>query len=108
MPSSMTTWRQANPERAKIQSRNATVALRERQRQLVAEAKTGPCVDCGRDDLPVEAMDLDHVPGRGEKLFTLSTVRKRPIGQVIAEIAKCDRVCPTCHRLRTIARKVAT
>lgn len=100
----MTAWRQANPEQAKIHNRNATVALRDRHREIVLETKTGPCTDCGRADLPPEAMDLDHVPGRGPKLFNLSTVRKRPLGQVIVELAKCDRVCPACHRLRTLAR----
>jgi 5-methylcytosine-specific restriction endonuclease McrA len=79
---------------------------REANFALVEAAKTGPCLDCGRDDLPPEAMDLDHVPERGEKVFGVNrgTVGRRTRAVVQAEIAKCDRVCPTCHRLRTIAR----
>ena len=73
---------------------------RQRVRDLLMAAKSAPCTDCGRDDLPPECMDLDHV--RGVKRFALTVTAARPFGleAIKAEIAKCDPRCPTCHRLR--------
>lgn len=83
-------------------------AMRERGRDrywnhpisvLVREARSKPCVDCGRQH-PFPAMDLDHV--RGEKAFKVSVpaVCSRPVEEVQAEIDKCDVRCAICHRLR--------
>jgi len=73
--------------------------------RMVHDAKKKPCIDCGRDDLPPEVMELDHV--RGEKAFEVSQphgVRcvdgKTRLQMLEDEIAKCDPRCPTCHRLR--------
>lgn len=71
---------------------------------LIRQARTGSCVDCGRDDLPWEAMDLDHVPERGPKLFNLTEGAQGTVPRLLRELEKCDRVCPTCHRLRSLAR----
>ena len=95
-------------------------------REVIVEAKRRPCADCGVR-FASEAMEFDHVPGRGGKLFALSRssaselincwtrrgrigslaqVRvKRSVRAVLAEIAKCDVVCANCHRVRTRKRR---
>lgn len=66
------------------------------------EYKNKSCYDCGKTYPPI-IMDFDHVPEKGPKLFNITSgsyARKR----VLEEIAKCDVVCPTCHRIRTMTR----
>ena len=72
---------------------------------MVLKGKDVPCADCGLS-FPPEAMDYDHVPGRGDKLFRMSNVPRcaDPV-MVKREMAKCDVVCSNCHRVRTSSRK---
>jgi hypothetical protein len=60
-----------------------------------------PCVDCGIR-LPGHAMDFDH-RNQATKEFNLMTGRAglKSRAELFAEVAKCDVVCPNCHRLRT-------
>jgi hypothetical protein len=58
-----------------------------------------PCTDCG-GVFHQAAMEYDHVPERGPKLFNLGQ-SDRSVEAVKAEIAKCDIVCANCHRIRT-------
>lgn len=82
----------------------ATAAQNTRYRQRVRDAiqdykaSFGGCVDCGRNDLPLEVYELDHV--RGEKLFGCSSASQYSLPAMLAELAKCDLRCPTCHALR--------
>lgn len=80
-------------------------AIKGRQRQrdaLIKELKAVPCKDCGQEYLP-EAMDFDHVPGRGGKL---GSVPSRPtLRAILDEARKCDVVCANCHRVRTLRRR---
>ena len=77
-----------------------------RNRAVVNAAKDRPCHDCG-NSYPPAAMDLDHV--RGTKVGDVSRlVYEASIGTVLEEIAKCDVVCATCHRLRTLHRRSQT
>lgn len=73
-------------------------------KRLIADAKKRPCTDCGHS-FPAPTMEFDHVPGRGQKMFTLS---RPPSGadavMIRREIAKCDVVCANCHRARTTER----
>ncbi len=87
-----------NPEAVKRRNEGA----RARRVALVDAAKARPCSDCGLDE--PEIIQLDHVPERGEKLFTISPGRYVGTETLIAEIAKCDPVCPNCHARRGIAR----
>jgi hypothetical protein len=50
-------------------------------------------------------MEFDHLPGT-EKLTDLGHVRARKWGwrRIQVEIAKCEVVSPTCHRIRTLRR----
>ncbi|KKL22649.1 hypothetical protein LCGC14_2433320, partial [marine sediment metagenome] len=70
-----------------------------RNRQIILQAKSVPCVDCGTM-FPLPAMDFDHV--RGEKLGCVSRLTAR-FGKtrLLEEMAKCDVVCANCHRIRT-------
>ena len=70
-------------------------------RQLVRDAKSVPCMDCG-ESYPHYVMDLDHV--RGEKRFMLSQAYSQSTEDVLNELAKCDVVCSNCHRIRTFNR----
>jgi hypothetical protein len=75
----------------------------ERNRWL-RELKTGkPCSNCG-GFFPPEAMQWDHRPGT-IKLGEISKhVRNYSQATILAEIAKCDLVCATCHAIRTYNR----
>jgi hypothetical protein len=99
-------WREANPERSKELRRD----YQQRIYAIIKEAKTGKaCTACGRNDLPPWALELHHVRGRKRfnigRWYEASKWRpKRRKGESVAdairtEIAKCDVVCPTCHRL---------
>jgi len=72
-------------------------------KDLKAEA---PCEDCGAVH-PPEIMDFDHVPERGPKIKAPGDFEaKTP--KALAELAKCDVVCPTCHRYRTVLRTLCS
>lgn len=71
-------------------------------RSTIDSLKTGPCVDCGNSYMPF-AMDFDH---RFDKEFNISNAGRitTSIERILKEIAKCDLVCATCHRIRTFNR----
>src|SRR4051812_17644010 len=76
----------------------------QRLRRIILEAKRRPCVDCGGTWDPL-VMEFDHC--RGEKCFNLGDfhgARRHGLKRLLAEIEKCDVVCPTCHRIRTLRR----
>ena len=73
-------------------------------RDLKLAAKDKPCADCG-GRWPAIVMEFDHLPGT-EKLIDIGAAPARKWGwrKILAEIAKCEVVCPTCHRVRTDRR----
>lgn len=91
---------------ARLRDQRTATRLRRaaRIRALIAEAKVGGCVDCGRADLPLEVLDLDHV--RGERQFSLAQATARGVAAVKEELAKCEVRCPTCHALRHYHERV--
>lgn len=88
--------------RTREQARRINAARYARQRAMLAERRAVPCADCGLYEPAI--MDFDHVPERGPKLFNIS-VGVRGLATLEAELAKCDVVCPNCHRRRTIRRQ---
>src|SRR5690242_8399295 len=76
-----------------------------KMRGLILEAKDRPCADCG-GRWPAVVMEFDHRPG-SNKQFNLGDQRARKNGLAVVqeELAKCDVLCPTCHRIRTLRRK---
>jgi hypothetical protein len=81
-------------------------AARKKARVLEAQAfvrdlKNKPCVDCG-NTYHWFAMDFDHrEPSR--KVMDISKMVQRGYSKeaLLEEIAKCDLVCATHHRIRT-------
>ena len=73
-------------------------------RGLILEAKDKACADCGGRWHPL-VMEFDHLPGT-EKRLDIGSPKARKWGWATlqAEIAKCEVVCPTCHRIRTLRR----
>lgn len=62
-----------------------------------------PCMDCARD-FPPEAMDFDHV--KGQKRGNVSDLVGLPWRELELEVQKCEVVCASCHRLRTMNRRL--
>lgn len=92
----------------RILKRHETHANRVRKapgiKAMIRKAKSKPCTDCG-NRYPPEAMDFDHVPSRGRKLFCISKCGGEwTVADIEVEMFKCDLVCAICHRLRTAAR----
>ena len=77
----------------------------QRHRELIRQAKSRPCADCGVQ-YPYYVMDFDHRDGE-EKLFELNSVARKTITGILREIEKCDVVCANCHRERTQRRWLA-
>lgn len=77
---------------------------RYQQNRLTYErARMVPCVDCGLYE--PEIMDLDHTGS--DKVYNVSRMCASSRSRFLTELAKCETVCPNCHRRRTNARKAA-
>ena len=74
------------------------------RRQMVIDAKSRPCADCGIQ-YPYYVMDFDHREG-ATKQFSLHSVHGVTKNAILREIEKCDVVCSNCHRERTHRRRV--
>jgi hypothetical protein len=61
------------------------------------------CIDCGYRAHP-GALDWDHNPGRGPKLFNIAANVTTSMARLLAELAKCDVRCANCHRIKTAER----
>ena len=77
---------------------------RNKHQQIVNEARSSPCMDCGVS-YPPYVMDFDHV--RGRKMFQIGGSMHLATARIRAEIAKCDVVCSNCHRKRTFGTRRA-
>ena len=75
-----------------------------RHRELIRQAKSRPCADCGVQ-YPYYVMDFDHRVGEA-KTFELNSVARKTVREITREIEKCDVVCSNCHRERTHRRRV--
>jgi hypothetical protein len=73
-------------------------------RSWILAAKDRPCRDCG-GRWHALVMEFDHLPG-SMKESNLGDANARKWGwkRIQAEIAKCEVLCPTCHRIRTLRR----
>lgn len=94
---------EATPK-AKESKRRRDVQRRTAMNTLTASIKlANGCTDCGYRGHPA-ALDFDHIPGRGPKLFQIGSTQLRSRESIMAEIAKCEVVCANCHRIRTYQR----
>jgi hypothetical protein len=71
-----------------------------RRRAIDAIKLAAGCADCGYNHFP-EALQFDHIPERGPKLFNVANRTNRRWSLVLAEIEKCEVVCANCHAVRT-------
>lgn len=92
------TWKRKGESRKKLDGEA------EKRKQFIENLKaTSPCLDCGKHFHP-HAMDFDHVPERGPKMFGMYHGHYQSWDDLHAEIAKCDVICSNCHRIRTKSR----
>jgi hypothetical protein len=94
-----------NKEKVLARTRAWTLKRMASNRQLVIDAKSSPCMDCG-NSFPPCAMDFDHRPDE-TKTGTISRIVnnwKVSEAYLREEMAKCDLVCANCHRVRTQIR----
>jgi hypothetical protein len=63
------------------------------------------CADCGYNAHHA-GLEFDHLHGRGgDDTHTVARLMGKSIKRIKEEIAKCEVVCGTCHRIRTFERK---
>ena len=98
-------WRRKYPEKARAayeRNRVGTKRYFDRMREFLWQQKQVPCFDCGLVEPAI--MEFDHA--RGVKTIGIMELK---VGwtKLLAELEKCDVVCPNCHARRTNARKVA-
>ncbi len=75
-----------------------------KMRQIIFEAKSVPCMDCG---IQYEFHQMDfHHREPSKKKYSISRLRNiSSIIKLIEEINKCDVVCSNCHKKRTWTSK---
>jgi hypothetical protein len=69
--------------------------------QLIETLHGQSCQDCGFDDWRI--LEFDHV--KGNKKNDVANMMQRSRSSVRKEIAKCELVCPGCHRVRERERE---
>ena len=77
-----------------------------RKRDFLLALRDRPCVDCGRTSPPY-VMQFDHRDPRN-KNFNVSSSWCRSESKILEEAAKCDIVCPNCHRDRSFKSRQRT
>jgi hypothetical protein len=70
--------------------------------EWVRQYKVGQgCADCGYREHHA-GLEFDHLEARnGDQSRTIAALMGKSINRIKAEIAKCEVVCGTCHRIRT-------
>ena len=102
-------YQKASYERTKARKIARTVKRarthRDEMKAFVKDLKRGPCMDCG-EKFHWFAMDFDHREPEDKKDDISRMVLRNGCSKetLLSEIAKCDLVCATCHRLRTADR----
>lgn len=59
------------------------------------------CADCGYNSNHA-GLEFDHL---AEKFKNIGSMLEYSMKRVLAEVAKCDVVCGTCHNIRTYNRR---
>lgn len=84
-------------------SRSSSKNKKARFQRILREVKAVPCKDCGRH-VPGQ-MTFDHIDPSTKK-FTIAHGWYKSVQTLLAEIAKCEVVCGSCHRMREKRRGV--
>ena len=89
-------YRQEHPEKNRDYQRKRE----QERRDLFADIKTkAGCARCGYKDNPY-GLEFHH-RDPSEKSFPIAHGSKRSLKAILAEIAKCDVLCGTCHSIVT-------
>ena len=72
-------------------------------RDLLLVLRDHPCLDCHRR-FPPFVMQFAYRDASTMKFLVCATWLSSP-ARVLKEAAKCDIVCPNCHRDRTFVRR---
>ncbi len=93
-----------NPEKHKALVKITRERHRERNLQIVREAREKPCADCG-NSYPYYVMQFDHL-GDEDKVGNVTQMARSLASEekLLAEMAKCEVVCANCHCERTARR----
>ena len=75
-----------------------------RHAKILWHLRDVPCADCGCR-LPPEGMQFDHRDPSLKRYRVTSMIGRAGAGRILEEAAKCDIVCPNCHRERTFRRR---
>ena len=107
----MPSTRPQRPYNVKYYHRNREreiVRVMTRQRatlEFLRDLRRVPCMDCRRRFLPHQ-MDFDHRdPSTKSFQLTSSKAMLTRRSRLLAEIAKCDVVCATCHAIRSYVQQ---
>ena len=68
------------------------------RREAILEMLGGKCVRCGAEG---DDLHIDHIDPR-TKSFDVARALERSDGVIRAEIQKCQLLCPSCHRVKTM------
>jgi hypothetical protein len=99
----MRTKRAADPE-FKARQLALVRARKAARRQLLATIKLERgCIDCGYRS-ESRFLQFDH-RDPSAKSFTISNQLMKPLEIVMAEVAKCDVRCASCHEIRSAAER---
>lgn len=92
--------------------KSSQAANRAKRRQELLDRKLhlqrflgGVCKQCGIEDHRL--LDFDHIDP-ATKAFAISNNFYKPLGDLMAEVEKCQLLCANCHRLKTLAGKEQT
>lgn len=87
----------ANEER-KLYLRKWQKAKRDKRREFLQNLLGGKCVRCGIDN----GLQFDHIDP-STRNFVIGNHLSYPMALLLAEVAKCQLLCQTCHTLKTLA-----
>lgn len=112
-PDELERYREGNAEASRRRRERVPGQMREQKhrymatnREIIREAKSVPCTDCGAA-YPYYVMQFDHLDA-ATKEFNIGVIGPTASrSRLLAEIAKCDVVCANCHAERTHSRRRA-
>ena len=83
--------------------RNAQRKVEAQRRDLLLALRDRPCSDCAQRFAPF-VMQFDHRDPSNKRFLVCATWLSSE-ARILKEAAKCDIVCPNCHRDRTFVRR---
>lgn len=95
----------STPERER--SRKRFRDLWQFQAGLLRAFRAAPCMDCA-GTFPWYVMEFDHRQPELKAALVTRMAGRVSLRRLLEEVAKCDIVCANCHRMRTLARRMAS